>query len=264
MKKKGISLLLVISLAVSLLCSCGGDGVDPVTGEVDPTAGLSKSDLRQAYKQLDAEYAALKGSYETLNKMYNLDTNTNNPTSEISVMGDGTGRITLNSVDSSIIFPESFQYPGNVPVAATGKLNITDNVEVTPGTNWIMKMNGSSVEMQHSGGISGTILVGSIPMNYSVEQLQYEVLEPWFQKLGVEPMYKQIFVTKAPFGVQAATPIMIDSESAYLRCGMIGYASTSLIYIFVYRGPQDTIKDESELSVINSMKINSQEITVDP
>ena len=256
MKKKFIACILTASMITSILYGCGQSD--------DPVQNLSKAQLVEEYKKLEAQYNATMDQYDTLNKMYNANTNTDNPTSEISVMGDGSGRLTLNSIDSSIIFPESFQYPGTTPVAATGKLDIIENVSVTPGTNWILKMNGSSLEMQHTGGISGTILVGSIPSNYDVNQLQYDVLDPWFQTLGVTPLYKEIFIQKYPYGVQASAPIMIDSESAYLRCGMVGYAGISLIYIFVYRGPQDSIKDESVMSVINSIAFNKENLTVDP
>ena len=260
MKKKLISLLVIISITSSLLYGCG----EAADAAEDPIKSLSKSQLVDEYKKLETQYNQVMDQYDTLNKMYNANTNTDNPTTEISVMGDGSGKLTLNSVDSSIIFPESFQYPGTTPVAATGKLNVTDNVSVTTGTNWVLKMNGSSVDMQHSGGISGTILVGSIPMSYTVDQLKYEVLDLWFDSLGVTPMYKEVFIQKQPFGVQASAPIMIDSESAFLRCGMIGYGGTSLIYIFVYRGPQDAIKDESAMSVINSITIGGNPIVVDP
>lgn len=257
MKRKLLSLLLISTLAMSMLVGCS-DNVE------EQFKGKSKEEIISMYKDLETAYATLDTSYNDLYTLYNGIQSENSPTPAIGITGDGTGRFTFNSVDSKIIFPTTFQYPDSTQVAADGLINIVTNVTIQPGTNWIAKLNGTTLELEHSSGISGTIKVGSQNYMYSAEELQTQVLSQWF--VGLPPSnitYSNISVGGNAYGCQAVTPTTIDSEDAYLRCGMFAEGNYSITYVFVYRGTKDINKDESVANLLNSLSINGVDIIIE-
>lgn len=255
MKKRVISALLVSCLLATLITGCGlGDGSD--------ISSMSKSQLRQAYTDLSTQYNDLANQYDELNIKYTGLQSEDDTTPVISATGDGSGsRLTFNSVDSKIIFPSTFEYPGAVQAASSGKVSIIDGIECTPGSNWICKLNGSSLELESTAGISGTIKVGSQSYLYTADELKSDVIKPWFDGLPQGTLtYNSVFVAQQAMGIQASTPTTIDSENAYLRCGMVGYGDKCLTYIFVYRGDQDASKDESITNLLNSVTIDGDQM----
>lgn len=257
MKRKIISILMIGALSLTFLVGCGSETDNPIDS-------MNKAQLRETYNNLAYNYDSLIEKYDSLNLMYQALSTENLPSESISMTGDGTGRYTFNSVDSKIIFPASFQYPGTEAIQADGSINVVNNVSITPGSNWIAKLNGSTLEIEHSSGISGTIKTGMINSSYDVNLLQQDVLAQWFINVPEsQVVYKDIFIDGNKFGVQATTPTMIDSENAFLRCGMLSYSSYSLTYIFVYRGDQDLTKDESIMNVINTISIVGNTLKVE-
>ncbi len=272
MKKRLLSLVLAVTIAATTLSGCGQNKVNE-----DGTPNYSaytKEELIQTIGNLQFNYQTLAKQKSDLDKMYESLTSMDSPKTSIGVVQDGTGNYSFNSIDSNIIFDPEFNYPGSVSISPTGTVNIVNNVSVTPGSNWAMRMNGSALELQHLGnknevdGITGTILVSKydgtpIPS----ADLMNNVLMPMFNNdLSPEQVkkakFQEIFIGNKTSGVQATVPIMIDSENAFLRVGLTSFGGSSLLYVFVYRSEQDTVKDESIRSVIKSITIAGQSLNV--
>lgn len=253
--KRAISLGLVTILSVGTLAGCGGSD--------DPLSEYSKAEVIQMYRDLEYEKNDLQIQIDEMNNVMAALDEGQAPTAAISSTGDGTG-MTFNSYDAKIIFPSSFQYPGSQQVSASGSINIINNISITPGSNWVCKLNGSTLELEHTSNISGTIKVGSVTELYNKDMLQGDVLAPWLEQLpqgGI--VYNNIFLNDTMWGVQATTPTTIDSEDAFLRVGMLAFGDYSVVYVFVYRGLQDVNKDESIKSLLNSMVILGQNFSVE-
>lgn len=259
--KKKISKLLICTVVMStLLTGCKGDGSD--------ISKMSKSQIIEQYNNLSASYDDLSNTLAETQKTLDSLSSDGTVSPAITTLGDGSNRLTFNSTDSKIIFPNTFLYPNSQAIVPDGKVNITSSVSVSPSSNWVLKINGSALEMEQSSGyanetISGTIKVNETNEQVTVEQLQSEVLAPWFENITTDSVaYTDIFVGNTSFGKQAEVPIMIDSENAYLICGMAAYGSYSVTYIFVYRGNQDTTKSELIKNIINTISIDGNNLIV--
>ena len=257
--KKKLAAASALMVAIACLTGCGNHSDDPTYD------GKSWEELVTMHKNLQITYDDLEVRYNDLDAMFQGLSNADSPTAAISVAGDGTNRLTFNSNDSRIIFPASFEYPGAETTTSTGSVSIVENASLIPGSNWISKINGSSLEIEHTSGISGTIKVGNQKSIYTAEELETTVLKPWFEGLPPsEISYSKIAVagdnTK---GCQAVTPTLIDSEDAYLRCGMFANKDLCVTYVFVYRGSQDVTKDESITSLMNTFKIYGADVIVE-
>lgn len=255
MKKKSVVLVLVATMVVGSLTGCGNK---------DALNKNSKKEIIQMYRDLEYERDELQLALEEQENVLNSLQVGDAPTAAVSSVGDGTDLLTFNSYDSKIIFPSSFQYPGSSQISANGKINIVDNVSVNPGSNWICKLTGPSLELEHTSKISGVIKIGHIDDLYDRSLLQSDVLSPWLASIPQENIvYNNIFLADDMWGVQATTPTVIDSEDAFLRCGMFAYGEYSCVYVFVYRGAQDINKDESITSLLNSIEVLGKNLTVE-
>lgn len=259
MKKKLLSLGLIVATLMITITGCGSTG-DELQDQINK---MSKAQLRKEYRSLYDQYTNVCQQYDDLQTVLKGIQDEEAPSAAIGITGDGTGRFTFNSTDSKIIFPTTFQYPNADQIAPDGSISVVDDVSVGVNSTWIYKLTGSALEMEHSSGISGTIKVAKIKTNYTTDILQTDVLEPWFANLPPANLqYTKIFINNNDYGVQAKTTTMIDSEDAYLTCGMVGFGTYTVTYIFVYRGDQDSSKDESIRNVINSISINGNNLLV--
>jgi hypothetical protein len=258
MRKKLISLVLVSIMALTSLTACG-------SGEKDPLSEYSKDQLIDMYNNLTSMYDSLNTEYNDYKTLTAGIQSESDITSAISITGDGTGRFTFNSVDSKIIFPTTFQYPGSTATSGDGKVNIVNNVTVTPSSNWVCKLNGSTLELENtSSNISGTVKVGQQSYVYSADELKTDVISAWFEGLPPSQVnYSYIYINNQAVGIQATTPTTIDSEDAYLRCGMLATEAYCVTYVFVYRGTQSTDKDESVTNLLNTMTISNKSVLVE-
>ena len=256
MKKKALSLLLVSTMIILSITGCGA--------EQDPMLKMKKTDIVTSYRSLESSYDELRKENEDLKTMYMGIQSEEAPTAAISITGDGTGRFTFNSVDSKIIFPSSFNYPGAEQSEADGSLSIVNGVTIKTGSNWISKLNGTSLELEHTGGISGTVKVGKVSAPYDAAYLQSDIIAPWLETLPQSTIkYTNIYSNGNMIGVQAATPTLIDSEDAYMIIGMMSMAQYSITYVFVYRGKEDANKAESILNMLNTIQIANAPVSVE-
>lgn len=256
--KKAIVAILLGAMVFTGLTGCGSK---------DPLQKMSKTELIDLYNTTANELDKLGAEYEDYKSLTKGIQSENEITAAISITGDGTGRYSFNVVqDSKIIFPQEFMYPESTTVTGDGCINIVDGVTIRPSTNWICKLNGSTLELENTdAGISGTIKVGHQNNIYEVGKLKTDVMAEWFKPLPPSQVnYTNISVGKDAYGVQATTPTRIASEDAFLRCGMLAATDKhSIVYIFVYRGQEDSSKNESITSLLNSITLSGQEIIVE-
>lgn len=260
MKKSYSKVVKIVSLTAImsiLLSGCGSD---------DPLSKLSKKDLIAMIHDKDNTLDALDKEFEDYKQITKGIQSESEVTAAISIVGDGTGRYAFNVIqDSKIIFPNQFVYPGAEPITGDGNINIVTNVSISPSANWITKLNGSTLELENTdAGISGTIKVGEQHEVMSIDELRTAMTD-WFTVLPPSQVnYSNISVAKNPYGIQATTPIQIESEDAFMRCGMFATPDSYCItYVFVYRGSEDQSKNESITNLLNSITVLGKEVIVE-
>lgn len=256
MKSRNHTKVMAAMLIASMtLTACGGG---------DPMSKMSKSELIEAYKQLESEKDDAVIELADLKMMMSGIQSEDVPSATVSAVGDGTGRITFNSYDSQIVFPSTFEYPNSSEVASSSSINVTSSVSLVASTNWTCKLSGSSITLEHSSGISGTIKIGKIIDPYDRDALKDEVLAPWFSELPPSTViYNDIFIGDNMWGKQATASTLIDEQDAMLKCGMVGLGEVSMVYVFVYRGLEDNNKEEIILNLLNSIKFLGMDLRVD-
>ncbi len=256
---KILSAITVTTLSVTMLVGCGASDPNNVNT-------WSKKELVANYTALSQSYAELSAKNNDLNVALQALSNEGKVTAAISMVGDGeNARMSFNSNDSKIIFPVEFVYPKSQEIAPDGKINITSNVSIKPASTWISRINGSALEVQQtSTKISGMIKINQATEIIPVEQMEEQVFQPWFDNtpFNVGVKYTNIFMGQAATGKQAENAILIDSENAYLICGMATSGGYTITYVFVYRGSEDATKTEAVKTLLNTIEVAGTKLTV--
>lgn len=270
MKNKNIRLIALVSalvMSTATFTACGSESHE----HTDPLYnGKSWDEVVALCQQAYTERAAAVSEQERLRAELGAYTNNSDGNkAAISVATDGTNRMTFNSNDSKIIFPSSFEFPGSTKAPSNGSISIVENVQIAPGTNWIQKSSGATLDLEHTNGISGTIKIGklsTITGYYNFNTLKADIMEPWAAGLPLSTGVSYSEITDSAtnsIGCAASTPTLIDSENAVLKFGMLSVQDLTVTYVFVYRGTQDVSKDESITNLLNSINIYGSSIIVD-
>lgn len=256
MKNRVFKVLTVISLVCAMtLSGCGKSSDDLESKSKEELIELCEYYL-DCYTEASLELDDAKLLLETIQGYSSTGPS-------FSAMTIENNKLSFNSYDSKIIFPKEFNYPGATETAANTLVRVTDLVSINPGTNWIMKLSGSTLEMEHTTNISTMIKIGEFEELYDRNKLKEEVMMPWFEDISSSVVkYSTIFVSGDNWGIQAQAPIQIDGEDAYLVCGIVGFAETSITYVSTYRGKQDINKDGTINSLINSIMIGGNNLVV--
>lgn len=251
---KKVVYLALCSLLVLSACSKG-------TG--DPLEKYGKSEL---VTMLNNAYDAIAEKDVTIAEQKELLEGVKSEVvvkSGISHMEDGTNRLTFNSIDGKITFPSAFEYPESTQSPNTSSINITTNLTISPTSNWLVKVDGTTLELEHTNGIEGLIKAGDIKNAIPNDSFQ-EIFTKFFEEFPPEKIvYSKLFLGEQWWGLQAMTPTRIDGEEAYIRCGMVGFSRQCFTYMFLYRGEQNNFNDETILNLIKTIKLYGQELRVE-
>lgn len=268
-KFKRVVALTLCLITIFSLTSCKKE--DP---NADPLLSETKETLVDMVNSLNQQIIDDATEIDRLNEKLTEVQSEQKPTPGITEMSDETGRLTFYSVDGAIQLPTELIYPGSEEASNTSKINISDSVSVIPTSNWGVKILGSRLDMTHINGIYGQISVGylskdarkAVEVASSPNKLG-EYLEGYldesFKDMQVNTKkYSRLFLNDTQYGVDATITTFVDEEDATIRCGILGYGEISLQYCFYYMGKDDAIYNEAITSLIRTITILNQQLSV--
>lgn len=254
--KRVLIVLIALMVCLIVLTGCNKDK--------NPLMKNKKKELVQMIEDLSNEILDKDARIEELETILRGVHEEDAPTAAITTIDDGTGRLTFNSIDGKIVFPQPFEYPGSTQAPNTASVNITELISIVPTNNWTMCMDGTTLELEHTSGISGIVKASAIDELYSREGLQDEVMSPFFEDFPPSNIkYSRLFLDGDWWGLEAQAPTTIDEKPAFIRCGMLGLGEQSFTYIFLYQGEQDKTKDETIVSLLRSMKMLGMQLRIE-
>lgn len=243
----------MLVMLIGLLSSCSLGNKDS-----NDLSSKSKSELIDLVNNYSDQIASDTEQMDQLKALLGqLQGGSGDSTSAISTMSDGSGKTTFNSFAGKIIFPNAFEYPNSTQAPAASTINITKDISIAPTSNWICTLDGASLTVNHSSnGIVGTIKAGIIQDTYDRTLLKSDIFSQFFSGIPASNIsYTQLFLDDDWWGLQATATTNINSKEAQIRCGMVGYGDSSLIYTFVYDGKQDATKDELEQTLLKTISM---------
>lgn len=247
--KRLVNTVVILGMLVAI-AGCSSEEPVDLMKEKKETVVNMYNDLLQSYNSLTVEYNELNSKLSNVYADKQL-----NP--GVTSVGDGSGNLTTHSVNEKIEFNSPLTYPNSSSVEASSSINITDNVSVIARDNWTTKLYNSTVELEHSSGISGNISVERINEYISGGNMKDLILTPWIEETTKEPVeYNNIFINNTVLGYQGRTQILIDeTNKSTMTCGIAGNNNIAVSYVFVYDGDSDSVKNELIKGIVESVSI---------
>lgn len=247
------SMTLITSTAIALsLCGCGkdkGPTIEEVQAENQVMLGMIAEKDTQI-EQLNNTVQSLLGS--------------DGPPTAISEVADGTGQKTFNSIGGKIIFPTNLEYKGSVQGPNTSSIKLSDRISIVPSDNWVIQINGTTTKYSHPNGIYGTIKVSAIQESFKNDVINDEVLSPFLDSIPSTKCEKgTVYLEQTERGMYADLNILNNGKPAVLKCGVMGYMDTAMVYTFYYEGDYDSTKDELINSLLKTIKIGQQQLRIE-
>lgn len=252
---KRIAIVGLLVGATVVGCACG---------DKDPLLSMSKKELAQMIKDQSGDISKGYAEIERLRELIIDTQGEESLIASISTMDDGSGRLTFNSIRGKIKFEKPLEYPGSGQAPNTSSVGITNSLSIVPTNNWVVVLEGTSIELEHTSGISGIIKAGQIKELYNRDMLQEEVMEPFFESIpSSRTVFSKLFLDDQWWGLEGKAETMINEAPSYIRCGMVGLGEQSFTYIFLYNGERDSNKEESILSLLKTLKMFGKQLRIE-
>lgn len=253
---KRIITLVMVAIMMVTAVGCGG--------EKDPLDSMSKKELIEFANTLVTDVDAANARIDELETTLKGVTDYEVPQAAIEVLPDGTGRETFKSIDGLVKFPVPFEYPGSTQAPNTSSVSLTQNIKFVPTPNWLIRQDGTKVELNHTTDIQGVIKAGAIKEMYSREEMEGTVFGTFFAGWPATTItYNRLFLDDQWWGMQAKCSTRIDGGPAQFVCGMLGLGEQCFTYMFLYSGEPDKVKDETILSLLKTVKMLNRDLRVE-
>lgn len=254
---KKLAALIIIGASVISMTGCGESKEDPLMSK-------SKEELVELCNELQGNYSTVLNNYNSLQAKLDGIYSDGQVNPGITVVGDGSGKMTLNSVNEEIVFDTPLVYPESSTVKGDGFTTIVSGVTISARDLWISSIKNNTMELEHSSGISGTISVDSVDYYMSEGTIRDNVISPWLATFTDENVfYDNIFINSEVNGTQGKCTFLIDERTATIKCGVMVYGQMAISYVFVYDGEYDGVKDEITKNLLNTITIYGEQITVE-
>lgn len=247
--KRKIRKAIAISTVTALMLSLTG------------CEGPSKSELQEENQQListimllEREIDDLQTTLKGLSKEYSVKT-------AINRVGTKGTKESFNKINDNIVFPVELTYPNSTQAPNNSKFQLANNVSIVPSNNWMLISDGTSVDLNHTSGISGNFKVVRINKTLKPEELN-QPLDDFLKAFPSESKhyYEHIFIENYPIGIYANVETLIEEKPANIKAGLIGSANTGVLFVFCYEGESDATKNELVSNLIKSLQINNSNI----
>ncbi|MBR1453259.1 MAG: hypothetical protein IJ593_01235, partial [Lachnospiraceae bacterium] len=246
--KKYIVVALVVTLDMTFIAGCAEKHND------DARYDLSKGELISQIDKLNADSLYNESKIDDLNaeidelkeKLKGINGDEEEVVG-IKEFSDGTGRLTFNSVDGVIKLDEQFKFPHSKTIQSNNAIKITNNVSVVPSSNWVVVYDGTTIEIEHSDGISGKIVVAGLEQG--VERVKNDEIKAYIGEYfnnitHDEIQYKTVFYNEREVGYSASLNAYVNEENFRIKCVMVTSGETNITMLFMYKGELNQSKEE--------------------
>lgn len=260
--KRILALILAMSMCFALSACKKEEEPDP---NADPLTLLSQEELIAMVNELNEALNTETIEKGELQAALDARGDTEKGGSIIE-MSDGSKRLSFTTVDDMITLPTPWAYPDSSLAPNTSSINICDIVKVKTDPTWQVYLDGSSLILNHIDGISGVITIGAIGkegQDFKVAELQTYIQDTLFKDFPVEnPNYSPLYLAEKQRGVDVVAGTRIDEDESRIRCGIIGYNTTSIQYFFIYKGEQKLIYDEAIRTLLGTMTVRNNPLAI--
>lgn len=250
--KKKIALVAIAGILAFSMAGC--------RKEDGPTIADMQAENEMMASMIVSKDAQIEQMNSTIQSLMGSD----GPATAITEVADGTGNKTFNSIGGKILFPTNLEYANSVQAPNNCSIKLSERVTIVPSDNWVIQLNGTTTKYSHPNGIYGTIKISSIGEAKKTSEINETMLQPFLSSIPYTKCETGlIYLEQNERGMCANLNILNNGKPAAMKCGILGYIDTAMVYTFYYEGDYDATKDELINSLLKTVKVGQQQLRIE-
>lgn len=227
------------------------------------TTGCDKkiAEQKAQIESLEAEVVSLQEEINTLNTALQDTSVTEQKITTSLQTVDGKIVPEFFFVEDKVVFPNAFEVPGATVDTDVTKVNIGSNYTFSPSNNWAIKIDGSTLYVNHPSKIWGTIKAIKTEDAIYDEAVMKDLLQKFFVGMPATTVsYKKLYMNGTLTGMVATAPFTVEGLSYCVNVGFNNYGDNGISFLFADEDDKTGVQQELIETLLKSGAVGSTSI----
>ncbi len=239
---------LKVGLALGCLLILFGCSEESLRGKI--------KELEKVVEEKDAEIAYMK------ERLGGLQITEQTPQTSLYTL-EGASVPTFQTIEDKIVFPNRLMLPASSDDANNSFIQLGSTFKFMPSNNWVVRMQGTTMEVSHPSKISGSLRAVKIKDLVPEESMQ-DLLKGFFNNFpATNIQYRKVFLADRLAGLIAFANIEIDGKPNVVNVGFVQRGDFAVIKLFVFEDDETGVQQELIDLLISSGRYGDNYITLE-
>ncbi len=162
------------------------------------------------------------------------------------------GAVEFTKLNDKLVMPNTLRLPKSSEDVSNSNMMVGSRFRFVPSNNWVARMRGSLLELNHPAKIWGSIKAAAVRDRLAEATLQ-SLLRDFFVGFPATVInYRRVFMEDALAGMVASAPITVDGKAHVLIVGIIQRGEQAVMLLFTYEEDNSGVQRELVDSLIRS------------
>lgn len=215
-----------------------------LTGVLFSTTGCEYLDLKKEIKDKDAKIVALGQEVQNVQAQKDALTITEESLATSLQVLDETGIPEFVTIDKKLNFPQALKLDKSVEDVNDSAIQVGSGFRFLPSENWVSKLVGTELKMNHPAKIVGSMKAVAINEMYD-ESYMKALLQYFFSGYPKTTIkYRKVFMDDMVSGMVARAAVKVDKKPHVFNVGFVMRAESAIIFIFDYEDNKSGVQQE--------------------
>jgi hypothetical protein len=141
---------------------------------------------------------------------------------------------TFRTINDKFILPTTVEVPDSTIDSGVSRLQVGSRFVFIPSESWVISLNGVTVNLSHSGGITGSIKALKVK-NVLSESDMTNIIRSAFDKFPTSSIeFRKLFIDDRVAGISGSCITEIDNKPFVVTIGYLNRSENALMFGFKY------------------------------
>lgn len=148
------------------------------------------------------------------------------------------------TIENAINFPNTLHYPESTEDINNSNVMVGSRYQYSPSSNWLVRVNGTTLELNHPAKIWGKIKAFTSQTEILEEEMKANLQSFFtgFPATNIE--YRRIYIDERISGMIATAPITVDGKKHVVTVGFAIRSELGQLYMFNYEDNESGVQQE--------------------
>lgn len=200
----------------------------PIVGCGDKTVSKQRKEIKSLESVVEKQKAEIQ---QLKNDIKGLGITEHDVDSSLKIV-EGSKVPVFETIEGKIVFPTKLEMPNASESVNNSYVLVGDKYKFTPSNNWVMRLKGSTLEVNHPSKAWGNMKAIKIVEPVALPTLK-TMLQAFFKGFPSTTItYREVFIDGKNAGLIAKAPIKVDEKPYYVNVGVIQKGEYAMLLLF--------------------------------